>query len=168
LQKIGKPAVPPLVSLCKRGNTAEIATMAAKSLGETHEPEALKALCAMLKDPALGLPGDAVAGLNAYCAHLAKGDEAQKDRMLMDFASAFEGNAIDAVVAIFKDKSRPIETRKDAATVMEHSRNPRAVEPLAEAMADTNDKTRYTGFNVVWGLCIWTSGIQASIPGTAR
>jgi len=154
LGKIGKPAVPSLVNLMKPGK-GEVARLAAHALGNTGDLDALEALCAALKDPKAGSRPDAVSGLSAFCSHLSG------EGKLKALVVALEGDAVDPVVALFKDKSRPVDTRKDAGDVLTRSRNPRAVEPLVEAMTDANDQIRYAGFH---GICYLAIDISSSRP----
>ena len=140
----------------------DISRLAARALGETHDEDALAVLGSALKDPKAGAPADAVVvGLRVFRSGL--GNQ-ESENELRAFVSMLQGDAVDPVVAVFADKSEPIEIRKDAASVMAESRNPKVVGPLVKAMGDKNEQIRYAGLNGISCLCRYATLSQSWFP----
>jgi HEAT repeat protein len=148
-------AVPPLTQYLRNGTYAAARLASAQALGATGRPEAVEPLVALLGDPtALGAHPDNVADFHKAAAE-ALGEI--KDPRAVDPLIAFvksDANALargyaarslgqigdprvyDTLAAILDDTTQPTGPRLGAAVGIETLGDPRAVEPMINALDD--------------------------------
>jgi len=141
LGRIGSPATDALVAAL-RDDDRYLREEAAKILDDTKDPQAVEPLVAALNDPVEDVRDAVVDALKSIdqpaipplVEASRRGDAAIRQRAVATLAELDHETATAALIEALRDLDANV--RVAAANALRHTRDPRAVEPLARALAD--------------------------------